>query len=235
MGWGAGWGSFVQSVAQTLAQLVGQDVVAKSFTSTQVSGSGGFVLSTDGARVVLDSTAGTYIAGLSAGYAMRVIASGGRILLPAFADIPDAVGMSWDFYTASGRTAILFQVAGARLKLGPGTTDYLTSNGTTRVQAAGELSVASTFVLSSYTDDSATPGNRTVNNVRGKNAFAIGAATCTITNSFVTANSQVLVSLEFADATLNTIRTVIPAAGSFVVTGNANATAATKFSWTVIN
>lgn len=91
------------------------------------------------------------------------------------------------------------------------------------------------YIGKSYTDDSATSGNRTVNKVRGKNAFAIGAATCVITDSFITANSQVICTLEFGDATLTQILRCTPAAGSCTVTGNANATAATKFSWFVIN
>lgn len=97
------------------------------------------------------------------------------------------------------------------------------------------LGVAENLRLTGYTDDSATTGNRTVNKSRGKNSFAIGAAAVTVTNSLVTANSQVVCSLEFVDATLTTILTAIPGSGSFVVTGNANATAATKFSWVVIN
>ena len=98
-----------------------------------------------------------------------------------------------------------------------------------------DLEVVTNVRLTNYVDDSATAGNRTVNRSRGKNAFAIGAAAVTVTNSLVTANSQVICTLEFIDATLTTILTCIPAAGSFVVTGNANATAATKFSWVVIN
>ncbi len=99
----------------------------------------------------------------------------------------------------------------------------------------GDLEVRTNLRLTDYIDDSATAGARTVNRLRGKNSFAIGAPTCTITNSLVTADSQVVVTIEFGDATLTTLLRVIPAAGSFVVTGNANATAATKFSWTVIN
>lgn len=97
------------------------------------------------------------------------------------------------------------------------------------------LAVGTNLRLTNYIDDSGTVGSRTVNRQRGKNAFAIGAATCTITNSLVTADSQVVVSIEFGDATLTTLLRVIPAAGSFVVTANATATAATKFSWCVIN
>jgi hypothetical protein len=101
--------------------------------------------------------------------------------------------------------------------------------------AAVTLGATQALTMASYTDDSATPGNRTVNKARGKNAFAIGAATVVVTNSFVTVDSQIVCTLEFGDATLTQILRCIPAAGSFTITGNANATAATKFSWMVIN
>ncbi len=99
----------------------------------------------------------------------------------------------------------------------------------------GDLELQTNLRVTSYTDDSATPGNRTVNRMRGKNSFAIGANAVTVTNGLVTANSQVVCALEFIDATLTQILSVVPGAGSFVVTANANATAATKFSWFVIN
>ena len=99
-----------------------------------------------------------------------------------------------------------------------------------------DLEVMMNLRATNYIDDSATPGDRTVNRMRGKNAFAIAATTCTITNNLVTANSQIIVNLEFGDATLTTLLRVIPGNGSFVVTaGGAGATAATKFSWLVIN
>src|SRR3990167_9937817 len=103
------------------------------------------------------------------------------------------------------------------------------------VASIGNLEVRTNLRLTTYVDDSATSGSRTVNRLRGKKAFAIGAAAATITNNLVTVDSRVVCTLEFVDATLTTILTCIPAAGSFVVTGNANATAATKFSWVVFN
>ena len=98
-----------------------------------------------------------------------------------------------------------------------------------------DLEVMTNLRVTNYIDDSVTAGNRTVNRLRGKNAFAAGAKTVVITNSLVTANSQVVCTLEFTDATLTTILTAIPAASSFTVLGNVNATADTKFSWFVIN
>lgn len=103
------------------------------------------------------------------------------------------------------------------------------------VASVGNLEVGGRLRLTNYIDDSATTGNRTVNRNRGKNAFAIGASSVTITNNLVTADSHIVCTLEFVDATLTQILTCIPGSGSFVATANANATAATKFSWTVIN
>lgn len=88
---------------------------------------------------------------------------------------------------------------------------------------------------SNYTDGSATPGAATINAVRGKAAIAIGAASVVITNSKVSATSQVIVVLENNDATLTFLKSVVPGAGSFTVTGNANATAAVNFKFVVVN
>jgi hypothetical protein len=85
------------------------------------------------------------------------------------------------------------------------------------------------------TDASGTPGAATINKPSGTVAIAIGAASVTVTNSLVTASSRVFATLQFVDATLTTIRTVVPGAGSFVITGNGNATAATKVAFFVVN
>jgi len=84
-------------------------------------------------------------------------------------------------------------------------------------------------------DASGTPGAATINKPSGTVAIAIGAASVTVTNSLVTASSRVFATLQFVDATLTTIRTVVPGSGSFVITCNANATAATKVAFFVIN
>lgn len=100
--------------------------------------------------------------------------------------------------------------------------------------SAVTLQASGALVLTSFTDDSATTGNRTVNKVRGFNAFAATTSTITITNSFVSATSQVVVTIMTNDATA-LLKNVVPGAGSFVVTLNANTTGITKFAWTVIN
>lgn len=86
-----------------------------------------------------------------------------------------------------------------------------------------------------YGDSSGAPGAATLNTVRGKAAIAAAAASVVITDSFVTATSQVLVVLEANDATLLYVKSVVPSAGSFIVTGVATATAAVNFKFVVIN
>lgn len=78
-------------------------------------------------------------------------------------------------------------------------------------------------------------GAVTINKPAGSVNIALGAASVVVTNSLVTANSVVLVQLAFNDATLTSIKCVVSAAGSFTITGNANATAQTKVNFLVIN
>ena len=108
-----------------------------------------------------------------------------------------------------------------------------TVNGATIGQTTPAAVKTSNFAAT-YTDSSATPGNATNNSTRGRAAFAATGSSVVITNSLVTATSTILVSLGGTDATLTSIR-VTAAAGSFTVTGNAAATAITKFDFLVVN
>ena len=90
--------------------------------------------------------------------------------------------------------------------------------------------------VTSFTDDSANAGNRTVNKIRGKSAIAAGQASAVITNSFCIASSMVIATLETTgDGTLTNLKGVAPGNGSFTITGNANATGNVTVSWVVIN
>lgn len=84
----------------------------------------------------------------------------------------------------------------------------------------------------SGTDSSASPGAATINKPTGKSAIAIGASSVVITNSLVSATSRVHITPHARDATCKEI-IAVPAAGSFTVSGTANATAALPFSWEV--
>lgn len=99
---------------------------------------------------------------------------------------------------------------------------------------SGGISVTGALSLDA-TDASGTPGAATINKPAGKVAIAIGASSVVVTNSLVTSASIVLAVLQFADATANTIRSVVPGTGSFTINVNAAATAATKVAFVVIN
>lgn len=72
MGFGlAGWKSAVQSVAQTIAQLVGQDIVAKSLTTTIATTA--LTMNGTGSRITFDTT--QFI--LSNGTTGRLLSTGG--------------------------------------------------------------------------------------------------------------------------------------------------------------
>lgn len=86
-----------------------------------------------------------------------------------------------------------------------------------------------------FTNNSAVPGNTTINTPSGRASIAAAASSCTVTNSTVTANSKIFVTLESADATLTFLLGTTHAAGSFTVTGNAAATGNCTFSFIVIN
>ncbi len=85
-----------------------------------------------------------------------------------------------------------------------------------------------------YTDTSGTPGSATAHTTSGRSAVALGASAATITCDKCFATSVVTAQLEDLDGTLTHVK-VVPGNGSFVVTGNATATAACKFRWVVTN
>ena len=80
---------------------------------------------------------------------------------------------------------------------------------------------------------SGSPGAATQNTRRGIVAIAAAASSVVVTNSKVTATSVIHATLQFVDATLTQILTVVPGSGSFTITGNAAATANTKVCWTL--
>jgi len=84
-------------------------------------------------------------------------------------------------------------------------------------------------------DGTGTPGNVTQNRSCGRAAVAATASTVTVTSSTVAATSFVFAQLQEADATCTAIKSVDPAAGSFVLTVSAACTADTDFGWCVIS
>lgn len=100
--------------------------------------------------------------------------------------------------------------------------------------ATGVTTLNGNLVLDKTVTPIGTTGNVTINKNAGTANMAIGALTLTVTNSRVTATSIVLVTIQAIDTTLKTV-VADPGAGSFVITGNANATAATPIGFLVIN
>lgn len=80
-----------------------------------------------------------------------------------------------------------------------------------------------------------TTGNRTINAPAGTVNIAAGQSSVVVTNNLVTANSLVFTVIRTADASLNYIDNVVPGAGSFTITGNANATGTVSVGFLVIN
>jgi hypothetical protein len=91
----------------------------------------------------------------------------------------------------------------------------------------------STLTMQSDVDLGAAP---TLDSLVGQAAIQIGDTTLVVTNAHVTAASVVLCVLQSVNATFTTIRSVVPAAGSFTVTGNNAATVAVaQIGFMVVN
>lgn len=82
-------------------------------------------------------------------------------------------------------------------------------------------------------DSTASPGAATQDKRVGRVAIAIGAASVVVTNKLVTSSSVITAVLQSNDATLTQLLRVVPGSGSFTITGNGNATAATNVAWSL--
>lgn len=216
------------SATAVLAALVAQDIVARSYTATQVTGSNAFTISVDGARIKLSSAAAAIIYGdasrIHLGGLTAIDAVGGTALIIAQGD---TINFGGPTLTNDGVT---FKVGGA-LALTP-SADQSINLGSSALEWS-TFFLGGSLVLAS-TDSSGTPGNATINKPSGRSAIALGAATCTVSNTLVTAATRVFISARTRDATglLPLVTTV--AGGSFTVTTVGNCTAALVFDWVVI-
>jgi hypothetical protein len=78
-----------------------------------------------------------------------------------------------------------------------------------------------------------TTGDVTINKPMGRVSFVTGGTTLVVTNSLVTANSNVFCTVLAADTA--TIKNVIPAAGSFNILLTAGASAELQVAFMVVN
>jgi hypothetical protein len=102
------------------------------------------------------------------------------------------------------------------------------------LRGAANFQNPNTALVAAFTDISGVPGNGTINTPSGRFAIAAAASAATITCALCTANSKIQLQVETNDGTLKSA-TVVPGAGSFVVTGNAAATGNTNISFVLMN
>lgn len=85
------------------------------------------------------------------------------------------------------------------------------------------------------TTTAGTTGNQTINKSSGTVNIAAGGTTVTVTNSLVTATSLVFAVIRTNDANGTSIKSVVPAAGSFVININTAPAAEISIGFFVIN
>lgn len=225
----------VAAIADVLADLVGQDIVAKSITLSQASGSDAVAIQTNGARVHFGGGAADYASsdGTTVTFA-GPLASAGLI--------SSAV--------ASGSNAMAV-LAGARVNFATGDASaYLSRTSANTLSAAGNFASAGDLSVGTggsgdltvgrnwfvpFTDSSGTPGAATIDKVSGRSAIASGAASVVITNVWATVNSRIFISPLVRDATGLLPIVSTHGAGSFTVSTTAVCTANLSFDWVVIN
>ena len=84
-------------------------------------------------------------------------------------------------------------------------------------------------------NSAAVPNSSTAGSYRsGRAIIPAGSSSVVVTNPLVNAASSVTAAIAQA-ATLTSISRILPAAGSFTITGNANATAAVVVAWDLGN
>lgn len=99
----------------------------------------------------------------------------------------------------------------------------------TGVSGLGKLALERTITAAG------TTGAQTINKIAGTVNFAAAATSVVVTNSLVTTSSIILCVIRTADSTFTSIKSVVPASGSFTITANAAATAETSVGFVVTN
>ena len=127
---------------------------------------------------------------------------------------------------SNGNVLLAHNETVARGKVGIGT-----ASPTKLLDVSGEM-IATKIFLPYTNTATGTTGNQTINKSSGRVNIAASGTTVTVTNSLVTAATQVMAWPVTADATAR-VTSVVPAAGSFVINTPA-VTAETAFAFVVI-
>jgi hypothetical protein len=85
-----------------------------------------------------------------------------------------------------------------------------------------------------FTDNSATPGNTTINTIRGRASILAGSSSITIANNKCLSTSSVFVTVSSNDTTA-ILKNVTNTTGSFTVRLNASCTANTNIDFFIVN
>lgn len=101
-------------------------------------------------------------------------------------------------------------------------------------------SVEQALIAQGYGTSSAgpvTPGATSTSNYQGTCAVAAAAGSVTITHPAVDISTKIfaVIAQATADATALYVARIVPAAGSFTIYTNANATAATTIDWSIVD
>jgi len=96
------------------------------------------------------------------------------------------------------------------------------------ITGAGDFQVPKTITAAG------TTGAQTINKPQGSVNFAASATSLVVTNSLVTANSVIMLTIAANDATMKSV-SYVPASGSFTIYANAAATAETRVNFRVLN
>lgn len=225
-----------------LGSLLLQDIVARSISLTQATGLVA-IQTVTGARTKLGTGTSDYlisdgsnnIGAAGTFSAQSVTATTGAGVITQMTTAPSTALLDTMGFVADGASAIANRI-GNRNALTNATAQivaFYSDFASTKVLA---IDLFGKLIFSGNTDSSGTPGNATANTPLGKAAIAIGAASCVISNTLVTANSRIFITPRARDATglLPTV-TAQSAGVSFTVTTTANCTAALSFDWWVIN
>lgn len=198
----------------------GEDCTANcTFTGTTTTAAlaATSVASTGAVSGTTGAFSGTVTSSVASGSNAYAGANGARWAMGPSAYLnSDGAGTSVQ-YSATGT----HQFYGGMLQAGGVTTGVAV-----RVTQAGRLEW-------SYTDDSATPGARTINKGHGCVSVASGVSSVVVTNSLVATTSTVFVNLQDNTDAIN-VRSVVPAAGSFTINLTGNTSAARKVCFLVV-
>ena len=152
----------------------------------------------------------------------------GRAVVQSGVTVTDLRGLSLESWSNVGTVTTSYGIyADASIDLGA--TKYFIYS----------LSTSPSYFTGKHTFDvtntaGGTTGNQTINKPSFSVNFAAGASSLVVTNSFVTANSYVLCTVQTNDATA-LLKNATPAAGSVTIRLNAAATAETRVACMVVN